>query len=107
MCWPRRLASRRWMRRKNILAVGKQTLAGHTLTESCGLPDCLEQVAAEMERHPFVAVEGDKRRAWGLACAYKNTGFGSGAYDAAGAEVEVYAKGRELTKVLSRKGHCW
>ena len=86
------------MRRKNILAVGKQTLAGHTLTESCGLPDCLELVAAEMERHPFVAVEGDKRRAWGLACAYKNTGFGSGAYDAAGAEVEVYANGRAAVR---------
>ncbi len=42
----------------------------------------------------MLAVEGDKRRAWGVACAYKNTGFGSGAYDAAGAEVEVFANGR-------------
>ncbi len=82
------------IRRKNMLAVGKKTLAGHTLAESCGLPQCLEQVAAEMEKHPFVAVEGNKRRAWGVACAYKNTGFGSGAYDAAGAEVEVFASGR-------------
>lgn len=81
-------------RRKNILAVGKKTLAGHELTESCGLPQALELVAAEMANHPFVAVEGDKRRAWGVACAYKNTGFGSGAYDAAGAEVEVFANGR-------------
>jgi xanthine dehydrogenase molybdenum-binding subunit len=82
------------IRRKNILAVGKKTLAGHELTESVGLPQALELVAAEMEKHPFVAVEGDKRRAWGIACAYKNTGFGSGAYDAAGAEVEVFANGR-------------
>ncbi len=82
------------IRRKNALAVGKKTLAGHTLTESCGLPQCLETVAAETEKHPFVAVEGDKRRAWGVACAYKNTGFGSGAYDAAGAEVEVFTNGR-------------
>jgi xanthine dehydrogenase molybdenum-binding subunit len=82
------------IRRKNMLAVGKKTLAGHTLVESCGLPQCLERVAAEMEKHPFVAVEGNKRRAWGVACAYKNTGFGSGAYDAAGAEVEVFASGR-------------
>jgi xanthine dehydrogenase molybdenum-binding subunit len=82
------------MRRRNVLAYGKKTLAGQVMTESCGLSQCLEAVAAEMERHPCVAVEGDKRRAWGLACAYKNTGFGSGAYDAAGAEVEVYANGR-------------
>jgi len=82
------------MRRRNILRYGKKTLAGQEMTESCGLGDCLEQVAAEMERHSFVAEEGDKRRAWGVACAYKNTGFGSGAYDAAGAEVEVFANGR-------------
>lgn len=86
------------IRRKNILAVGKKTLAGHTLTESCGLPECLEKVAAEMEKHALVAVEGNKRRAWGVACAYKNTGFGSGAYDAAGAEVEVFANGRAAVR---------
>ncbi|MEZ4863162.1 MAG: molybdopterin cofactor-binding domain-containing protein [Caldilineaceae bacterium] len=86
------------LRRKNILAVGKQTLAGHELTESCGLPQALELVTAEMEKHPFVAVEGTKRRAWGVACAYKNTGFGSGAYDAAGAEVELFANGRAAVR---------
>jgi len=30
---------------------------------------------------------------WGLAAAYKNTGFGGGAPDAAGAEVEIYPDG--------------
>jgi xanthine dehydrogenase molybdenum-binding subunit len=55
-------------------------------------------VAAEWGKHPFVAVEGNKRRAWGVACAYKNTGFGSGAYDAAGAEVEVFANGRAAVR---------
>lgn len=82
------------LRRKNILRYGKKTLAGQVMTESCGLSEALEAVVAEMEKHPFVAVEGDKRRAWGLACAYKNTGFGSGAYDAAGAEVEIFPDGR-------------
>jgi selenium-dependent xanthine dehydrogenase len=90
------------IRRRNVLAVGKKTLAGQVLKESCGLPQCLEAVAAEMDaetaRHPFVAEEGDKRRAWGVACAYKNTGFGSGAYDAAGAEVEVFANGRACVR---------
>jgi len=82
------------IRRKNVLNYGGQTLAGQVMTESCGLSDALETVALEMDRHSFVATEGDKRRAWGIACAYKNTGFGSGAYDAAGAEVEVFANGR-------------
>jgi CO/xanthine dehydrogenase Mo-binding subunit len=77
------------IRRKNALAVGKKTLAGHTVTESCGLPKCIEAVAIALD-----AEKGTKRRAWGVACAYKNTGFGSGAYDAAGAEVEVFASGR-------------
>ncbi len=86
------------IRRRNILAVGKKTLAGQVLTESCGLPETLERVAAEMEKHPFRAVEGSKRRAWGIACAYKNVGYGSGAYDAAGAEVEVFADGRAVVR---------
>jgi xanthine dehydrogenase molybdenum-binding subunit len=82
------------IRRKNILKYGKRTLAGQVMTESCGLEECLEKVIAEMGKHDFVAIEGDKRRAWGIACAYKNTGYGSGAYDAAGAEVELFADGR-------------
>ncbi|MBI4789655.1 MAG: molybdopterin-dependent oxidoreductase, partial [Chloroflexi bacterium] len=82
------------IRRRNILKYGKRTLAGQVMTESCGLEECLEKVVAEMNRHDSVAVEGNKRRAWGLACAYKNTGYGSGAYDAAGAEVELFADGR-------------
>lgn len=87
------------IRRKNILDYGKQTLAGQVFTESCGLREALEAVAAEMEKHnDFVAVEGSKRRAWGIACAYKNTGYGSGAYDAAGAEVEVFADGRAIVR---------
>ncbi len=87
------------MRRKNILDYGKKTLAGQVLNESCGLREALELVAAEMEKHnDFVPVEGDKRRAWGMACAYKNTGYGSGAYDAAGAEVELFTDGRAMVR---------
>ncbi len=86
------------IRRKNILDYGKQTLAGQVMTESCGLSEALELVTAEMEKHPFTAVEGDKRRAWGIACAYKNTGYGSGAYDAAGAEVELFGNGRAIVR---------
>jgi selenium-dependent xanthine dehydrogenase len=86
------------IRRRNVLSVGRRTLVGQVLTESCGLPECLELVAAEVERHPVVPAEGDKRRAWGIACAYKNTGYGSGAYDSAGAEVELCADGRAIVR---------
>jgi xanthine dehydrogenase molybdenum-binding subunit len=86
------------IRRKNILRYGKRTIAGQVITESCGLEACLEKIVAEMNRYEFVAVEGDKRRAWGIACAYKNTGYGSGAYDAAGAEVELFDDGRAVVR---------
>lgn len=86
------------IRRRNVLAEGKQTIAKQVLTESCGLPQALELVAAEMEKHKFEAVEGSKRRGWGVGCAYKNVGFGSGAYDAAGAEVELFANGRAAVR---------
>ena len=86
------------IRRKNALAVGRRTLVGQVLEESCGLPECIDLVAAEVARHPFVPAEGDKRRAWGFACAYKNTGYGSGAHDAAGAEVELFADGRAIVR---------
>ncbi|MCX7840123.1 MAG: molybdopterin-dependent oxidoreductase, partial [Anaerolineae bacterium] len=86
------------IRRKNILRYGKRTIAGQVMTESCGLGECLERVVAEMNRHEFVAIEGNKRRAWGIACAYKNTGYGSGARDAAGAEVELFDDGRAVVR---------
>ena len=86
------------IRQANVLDYGKQTIAGQVMTESCGLRQTLERVAAEMEKHPFQPAEGDKRRAWGLACAYKNTGYGSGAYDAAGAEVEVFDNGGAIVR---------
>jgi xanthine dehydrogenase molybdenum-binding subunit len=86
------------LRRKNVLDYGKETLAGQVMTESCGLPQTLEIVAAEMAKHPVQQAEGRKRRAWGVACAYKNTGYGSGAYDAAGAEVELFADGGAIVR---------
>lgn len=86
------------IRRKNILEYGKQTLAGQVIGESCGLSKTLEAVAAEMDKHEFVAEEGTKRRAWGVASAYKNTGYGSGAYDAAGAEVELFSDGTAIVR---------
>lgn len=85
-------------RRKNALREGGTTSTGQVLRESVGLLDCIEQVETEMKKrggeHPFISrAEGTKRKAWGFAVAYKNTGFGVGATDAATAEVELLADG--------------
>ena len=89
------------LRRRNALRLGSVTNTGQVLQESVGLLECIERVEAEMRRRaggqPFapqpVAGEPHKRRAWGFAAAYKNTGLGGGAPDKAGAEVELYPDG--------------
>ncbi len=90
------------IRRLNALQVGHTTNTGQTLHESVGLLECLDKVEAEIvdrvgDRNPFepITPEGfpQKRRAWGIAAAYKNTGLGGGAPDKAAAEVELYSDG--------------
>jgi xanthine dehydrogenase molybdenum-binding subunit len=39
------------------------------------------------------SLPSNKKRAWGIAVGYKNTGLGGGANDCAGAEIEVYPSG--------------
>ncbi|HEX9115702.1 MAG TPA: xanthine dehydrogenase family protein molybdopterin-binding subunit, partial [Anaerolineae bacterium] len=90
-------------RRRNALRVGTATNTGQLLTESAGLPECIDRMAAELRRlagpggDPFrsrpVAGQPNLRRAWGVAVAFKNTGLGGGAPDKAGAEIELYADG--------------
>ena len=89
------------LRRMNALRVGSTTNAGQVLRESTGLMECIDKVDSEMRRlageNPFrpQKVEGADHlvRSWGFAVAYKNTGFGGGAPDKAGAEVELYPDG--------------
>jgi CO/xanthine dehydrogenase Mo-binding subunit len=86
------------LRRKNALREGGVTSTGQLLHDSVGLLECMDRVEAEMKRrtgeHPFVSrSDGHVRKAWGFAVAYKNTGFGVGATDAATAEVELLADG--------------
>jgi len=89
------------LRRKNALRVGSTTATGQVLRESVGLLDCLDWVQARVqELSPGTAPDGT-RIAWGLAAAYKNTGFGGGAPDAAEAEVEVYAAGTAEVRTSS------
>jgi CO/xanthine dehydrogenase Mo-binding subunit/aerobic-type carbon monoxide dehydrogenase small subunit (CoxS/CutS family) len=85
------------LRRKNALRVGSTTATGQVLRESVGLLDCLDWVeerVRELSQSPIPnTLFTNPQIAWGLACAYKNTGFGGGAPDSAGADVEVYGDG--------------
>ena len=80
------------LRRKNALCIGATTSTGQVLRESVGLLECVDWVQEQVARMPIPEISGS-HVAWGLALAYKNTGLGGGADDAAGAEVEVYADG--------------
>jgi xanthine dehydrogenase molybdenum-binding subunit len=89
------------LRRMNALKVGSVTNTGQMLRDSVGLLECIDKVSAEVKRlggdEPFTVKvdpsEPHKRRAWGFAVAYKNTGLGGGAPDKAGAEVELRRDG--------------
>jgi xanthine dehydrogenase molybdenum-binding subunit len=85
------------LRRMNALRVGSTTATGQHLRESVGLVDCIDWVASrvrELDHHPRSNIRlANPRIAWGFACAYKNTGLGGGADDAAAAEIELYPDG--------------
>jgi xanthine dehydrogenase molybdenum-binding subunit len=85
------------LRRVNALRIGSTTSTGQVLRESAGLVDCLDWVERrvnELAQSPIPnSPIPDPQTAWGLAVAYKNTGLGGGAEDAAGAQVEVYPDG--------------
>jgi xanthine dehydrogenase molybdenum-binding subunit len=86
------------LRRKNALRLGSSTSTGQILRDSVGLLECIDRVETELKKrageHPFSPrSDGVKRKAWGFAVGYKNTGFGVGATDAASAEVELLPDG--------------
>jgi len=95
-------------RKKNALQVGGVTSTGQVVRESAGLFECIKLVEAEVKKSMGEGERGRLReslpltpspapprvvRAWGFACAYKNTGLGGGARDASVAEVQVYEDG--------------
>ncbi len=86
------------LRRRNALHDRSITSTGQVLSDSVGLLECIDVVEAEMKKrggdHPFKPrIDGYQHTAWGFAIAYKNTGFGGGAIDAATAEVELRKDG--------------
>jgi xanthine dehydrogenase molybdenum-binding subunit len=97
-------------RRINALRVGTVTNTGQKLKESVGLVECIDRTEAEMRRHHAggdlfqsreVMGSPHKRRSWGFAVAYKNTGLGGGAPDKATAEIELYVDGTAEVRTSS------
>lgn len=83
----------------NAQKVGVTTATGQLLRESVGLIETIDGVREDMQAHHngsgfrWAWREGNKAYAWGIACAYKNTGLGGGAPDKSEAEVEAFEDG--------------
>ena len=86
------------LRRINALKVGATTGTGQTLRESVGLLECLERVESQIPNLESPISNLQSRRGWGLACAFKNVGLGSGLADSAGAEVELLDDGQAIVR---------
>ncbi len=79
------------VRRKNLVRPGSETATGQLLRDEIGMLESFDLVIAEVEKLGGwqVIQTQNKRRAWGLACAYKNVGLGGGLPDRAAAYIEV------------------
>ncbi|MBL8163179.1 MAG: molybdopterin-dependent oxidoreductase [Anaerolineae bacterium] len=81
----------------NAQKVGVTTATGQLLRESVGLIETIADVRRDMQHEQpefrWAWREGRKAYAWGIACAYKNTGLGGGAPDRSEAEVEAFEDG--------------
>jgi len=91
------------MRKKNCLHIGSTTNTGHFLTESVGLPECLDAISTWWAENgisdPFQPqteeISGQNLiTCWGLACGFKNTGLGTGADDSSGVILKLLPAGR-------------
>jgi xanthine dehydrogenase molybdenum-binding subunit len=96
------------IRRLNALRVGSTTATGQVLKDSVGLLAGLDWVESRVKtlnlQYPIPDPQSPipkPQTAWGLAAAYKNTGLGGGATDAAGVEVEVYPDGTAEVRTAS------
>jgi xanthine dehydrogenase molybdenum-binding subunit len=98
------------LRRKNALRTGTITNTGQVLRDSVGLVECIDKTAQAVKeitggKDPFqprtVPGQANKKRSWGFAVTFKNTGLGEGAPDNATAELEILEDGRIETRISS------
>ena len=98
------------LRRMNALREGAITNTGQYLKESVGLLECIEKTQDAVLKitggeDPFISRsvkdQPQKRRAWGFAVTFKNTGLGEGAPDNASAEIELLEDGIVETRISS------
>lgn len=92
------------LRRRNILALGKKTLAGQILNSSVGIKATIDRCEESMERdiahfRSLYANESTKRLGIGIASAFKNVGAGKGRAEDAGAVFSLEPDGRVLARV--------
>lgn len=93
-------------RLKNALRPGWQTITGQTVGEDTALIETLEAVreALEQEKGKYIPSGPGKKIGFGVACAYKNVGLGTGMKDAAGAIVALESDGVVLYQGAAEMG---
>ncbi|MCL4458436.1 MAG: molybdopterin-dependent oxidoreductase [Chloroflexi bacterium] len=77
------------LRLKNALKVGSVTASGEVLQHSVGLTETIRRAAEELKKMPRESGIGV-----GVACAFKNVGFGHGRDEPAGAEIVLGEDGQ-------------
>ncbi len=84
-------------RLRNGLEIGLQTPAGQIIDYSCGFKDCLKAVHEAFEKDGLPAPSApNKKVGYGIAGAYKNSGFGNGMEDGAGTKIALCDDGTFL-----------
>jgi len=87
------------IRKINALKIGSRTATGQVLRDSVGLLETIERTKEKVgELGDSKSEVPNVRRAWGIACAYKNVGLGGGLADSAGAEVELTIEGQAIVR---------
>jgi CO/xanthine dehydrogenase Mo-binding subunit/aerobic-type carbon monoxide dehydrogenase small subunit (CoxS/CutS family) len=87
------------LRLRNALEVGKPTLTGDRPTTSVGIKECLLAVQRALKDYVPPELGQEWASGIGIACSYKNVGFGIGMEDSGGATGEFRDDGRLLLRI--------
>lgn len=83
------------IRKKNGLALGKQTCTGHVIDCGAGFQDALDVIRSAVEKDSIPAPSGpNKKIGLGVAGSMKNVGLGSGVEDSAWAQMRLDKDGK-------------